>query len=110
MIAIIIIIVLIALALTLGGLALQFRRDAKKEHEAYIAALNLHNTTAAALEQSEARVKCAADAVFWYAEHLMDVKAECAVLQDRLSGLLCPRNDHVWIDGKCVKCGRTKDD
>ena len=31
-------------------------------------------------------------------------------LQDRLSALLCPRNDHVWKDGVCVKCGRVKDD
>ena len=30
-------------------------------------------------------------------------------LQDRLSALLCPRNDHVWKDGVCVKCGRVKD-
>ena len=29
-------------------------------------------------------------------------------LQDRLSALLCPRNDHVWKDGVCVKCGRVK--
>lgn len=28
------------------------------------------------------------------------------VLQDRLSALLCPRNDHVWKDGICIKCGR----
>ena len=28
------------------------------------------------------------------------------VLQDKLSALLCPRNDHVWVDGVCTKCGR----
>ena len=31
-------------------------------------------------------------------------------LQDKLSALLCPHNDHVWVDGCCVKCGRVKDD
>lgn len=30
-------------------------------------------------------------------------------LQDRLSALLCPRNDHIWKDGVCAKCGRVKD-
>ena len=29
--------------------------------------------------------------------------------QDRLSALLCPMNDHVWKDGRCVKCGRVQD-
>ena len=32
-----------------------------------------------------------------------------AALQDRLSALLCPHNDHVWKNGVCVKCGRVKD-
>lgn len=27
-------------------------------------------------------------------------------LQDKLSAILCPRNDHVWQDGVCKKCGR----
>ena len=30
-------------------------------------------------------------------------------LQDKLSAILCPRNDHVWQDGICTKCGRQKD-
>ena len=30
-------------------------------------------------------------------------------LQDRLSAILCPHNDHVWVDGICTKCGRVKD-
>ena len=30
-------------------------------------------------------------------------------LQDRLSAILCPTNNHVWKDGCCVKCGRVKD-
>ena len=27
-------------------------------------------------------------------------------LQDRLSAILCPTNNHVWQNGVCVKCGR----
>ena len=29
-------------------------------------------------------------------------------LQDRLSDLLCPTSNHVWKDGKCIKCGRAQ--
>lgn len=62
------------------------------------------------LEQSKAREKCSADAVMWYAEMLMDTKKERDALQDRLSALLCPMSNHIWKDGRCVKCGRVKDD
>ena len=31
---------------------------------------------------------------------------EKSELTDKLSALLCPTNNHVWKDGKCVKCGR----
>lgn len=30
-------------------------------------------------------------------------------LQDKLSSVLCPTNNHVWKDGFCVKCGRVKE-
>jgi len=57
-----------------------------------------------------------ADAILWYADELMKTKAyfeQCRngnmVLQDKLSAILCPRNDHVWVDGICTKCGRQKD-
>ena len=29
--------------------------------------------------------------------------------QDKLSSILCPHNDHIWIGGKCSKCGRAKE-
>lgn len=28
------------------------------------------------------------------------------IMQDKLSSVLCPTNNHVWRDGECVKCGR----
>ena len=37
------------------------------------------------------------------------VKQERNALQDRLSSILCPTNNHVWKDGVCVKCGRVQD-
>lgn len=53
----------------------------------------------------------------WYADELMKTKAyfeQCragnAVLQDKLSALLCPRNDHVWVDGVCKRCGRQQNE
>ena len=36
------------------------------------------------------------------------VEDDRAYLQDKLSALLCPRNDHVWKDGVCAKCGRSE--
>lgn len=50
-----------------------------------------------------------ADAILWYADELSKSRREIAEKQDKLSAILCPRNDHVWVDGVCVKCGRVKD-
>ena len=74
------------------------------------------------LEQSKAREQCSAQSVLWYAEQLTYAEQEAEGLkmgvdylgqreddlQDKLSAILCPRNDHVWKDGVCVKCGRVK--
>ena len=30
-------------------------------------------------------------------------------MQDKLSSALCPMNNHIWVGGKCSKCGRAKD-
>lgn len=61
------------------------------------------------LERSKAQEKCSAEALLWYADHLAGARVIHENLQDRLSAILCPRNDHVWKDGVCVKCGRVKD-
>jgi len=42
-------------------------------------------------------------------EDAFDRMVERNALQDCLSALLCPTNNHVWKDGVCVKCGRMKD-
>ena len=44
----------------------------------------------------------------WY-ETAEKVTNERDALQDRLSALLCPRNDHVWQNGCCVKCGMVQE-
>ena len=69
------------------------------EHANYLAALNLHNTTAEAAQRVAERDL----------EYALRVSYENINLQNHLSALLCPRNDHVWRDGVCVKCGRMKD-
>lgn len=79
------------------------------EHANYLAALRLHNDAAEASqglkEVIEDRTK---DVLYYYAE-CTKLAAKRNVLQDRLSAILCPNNDHVWKDGRCVKCGRVKD-
>ena len=61
------------------------------------------------LERFKAREQCAARAVIWYSGELLKQITENAQMQDKLSALLCPMNDHVWKDGVCVKCGRVQD-
>jgi len=62
------------------------------------------------IERMRAREQCTAKAVLWYSDELLKRITENVQIQDKLSALLCPRNDHVWRDGVCVKCGRVKDD
>lgn len=94
----------------------EYKRVEKEEHDNYLSAKQLHNTVCGLLERSEDQQKCSADAVMWYAEMLMDTKRERDNLQDRLSALRCPHNDHVWEvsdayrgECRCKKCGRMKD-
>ena len=42
-------------------------------------------------------------------ENRMRVERERDDLQDRLSILLCPQSNHIWIGNRCSKCGRKKD-
>lgn len=43
-------------------------------------------------------------------EEIFRLSAWHNIMQDKLSALLCPMNDHVWRDGVCTKCGRMQDD
>ena len=88
----------------------------KEERECYEAMLRLHNGVAvraqelqaknSALKSEIARLNQCLDTEFEFADEQIDKNRD---LQDRLSALLCPHNDHVWKDGCCAKCGRVKD-
>ena len=104
--------------LCIGSLAAAFVLWAKvdelkkanvEERENYNAVLKLHNTTAEAAQH----VSDYLDIKTHLAEHDLEYAPRVSMknieLQDRLSSLLCPMNDHVWVDGCCVKCGRVKD-
>ena len=90
------------------------KQKTKDEHDNYIAALQIGKTNAEyaqrlekELEQSKAR-DCQGHIDFL--NFCVDtLEKKNAVLQDRLSSLLCPHNDHVWKDGVCAKCGRVQD-
>ena len=103
--------------LCIGSLAAAFvlwakldeqKQMTKDEHANYLAALSLHNATADAAQ----RVSDYLDTKTYLAErdleYALRVSMENIELQDRLSALLCPTSNHIWKDGRCVKCGRVK--
>ena len=61
------------------------------------------------IERLTERLSCINDAARFQFERGVDLYEKNAKMQDRLSALLCPMNDHVWKDGVCVKCGRAKE-
>lgn len=101
----------------------ELKQTVNDEHANYLAALRLHNDAAEELGQCKARERCSAKSVLWYANEItklyacLDAEVEYAdnvidekrKLQDRLSAILCPRRNHIWIDGVCKRCGRAKD-
>jgi len=88
----------------------------REEQECYEAMLRLHNGVAVraqelqakngALKSEIARLNQCLDTEFEFADEQIDKNR---ALQDRLSALLCPSNNHIWKDGVCAKCGRMKD-
>ena len=87
----------------------EWKKTAAEEHECYLAALSLHNTTAEAAQRVSDYLDIKTHLAEQDLEYALRVSMENIELQDRLSALLCPHNDHVWKDGCCVKCGRMKD-
>ena len=86
------------------------KQKTKDEHDNYCVALRIGNTNAKMLGESQERERCSAQAVLWYSEKLKALKEDRNAMQDCLSALLCPSNNHIWKDGVCAKCGRAKDD
>ena len=104
--------------LCIGSLAAAFvlwakvdeqKQKTKEEHANYLAALKLHNTTAEAAQSVSDYLDIKTHLAERDLEYALRVSMENIKLQDRLSALLCPMNDHVWKDGRCAKCGRVKD-
>ncbi len=99
----------LAAAFVLWAKVDEYKRMAQEEHDNYCVALRIGNANAKMLGESQERERCSAQAVLWYSEKLKALKEDRNALQDRLSALLCPHNDHVWKDGICTKCGRQQD-
>ena len=104
--------------LCIGSLAAAFvlwskldeqKQKTKDEHANYIAALNLHNAAAEAVERAERDRDILNEQLHKLSMTNLGLLFDNAKLQDRLSALLCPSNNHVWKNGVCVKCGRVKD-
>lgn len=56
--------------------------------------------------------KCSADKSKLFNQQdafILELITKQEKMQDKLSSVLCPTNNHVWKDGECVKCGRAKD-
>lgn len=53
-----------------------------------------------------------AQAISWYTNQLLEVTEEKDRLTDKLAGILCPHESHLWDDtehGKrCRRCGKEK--
>ena len=93
----------------------EYKRTAQDEHANYIAALQIGKTNAEYAQRLENEKERSTDYSGLYAkqteawrDELDRLWKERNAMQDRLSAILCPRNDHVWKDGVCVKCGRVK--
>lgn len=117
-----------ALLVTLAKLDEQKQKTAE-EHTAYRNALEYGNALAEALREEQERrwdeisraVGLENEISYWkeanddkikdvlyYHKECEKLATERDTLQDRLSALLCPSNNHIWKDGRCVKCGRVQ--
>ena len=85
------------------------KQQTADEHANYIAAIDLHNMVSVMNEQVRFDRDILNEQLHKLSITNLDLHFDNAKLQDRLSALLCPMNDHVWKDGVCVKCGRMKD-
>ena len=94
----------------------ELKQKTADEHANYLAALQIGKTNAEYAQRLENEKERSTDYSGLYAkqkeawrDELDRLWKERNAMQDKLSAILCPHNDHVWKDGRCVKCGRTKD-
>ena len=93
----------------------ELKQKTADEHANYISALQIGKTNAEYAQRLENEKERSTDYSGLYAkqkeawrDELDRLWKERNAMQDRLSAILCPNNDHVWKDGRCVKCGRVK--
>lgn len=110
-----------ALVLALAGFFMMWAKweqekvRTKEERDNYKAAMSLHNAATNALKEIDeyveslnaeiAKLNQYLDTEVEYADDLIDKNRD---MQDKLSAILCPTNNHVWKDGCCVKCRKVK--
>ena len=106
----------LAAAFVLWAKVDEYKHTAKEEHANYMAALRIGKTNAEYAQRLEDEKERSTDYSGLYAKQkeawrceLDRLWKERNAMQDRLSALRCSHNDHVWKDGRCVKCGRAKD-
>ena len=87
----------------------EWKKTAADEHENHVAALRIWNANAEYAQRLEKERDIIFDKLNELSALNIGLHIDNAKLQDRLSALLCPMNDHVWVDGCCVKCGRVQD-
>ena len=96
-----------ALLVTLAKLD-EWKDRAAAEHANHVEAMRIGNTNAEyaqRLENEIAKLDSCLNTEIEYADGLID---ENRAMQDHLSALLCPRNDHIWENDVCKRCGRTQ--
>ena len=85
------------------------KQKTKEEHECYEAMLRLHNGVAVRSQELAESLEREKETLESWKHEYDVIREEKNVLQDRLSASLCPSNNHVWKDGKCIKCGRNEE-
>lgn len=104
--------IVICLILALGALAVFFWNKWKKEQDNYREMLRIANTTAEALqkskEETDFHIQLGMKTLSVEIKRRIKVEKERDALQDFKSSVLCPHNDHIWIDGVCKRCGRAQ--
>ena len=100
-ILIIALILALAAAFVFASMWREEKKKAQAEHNCYLAALRIGNQNAYTTQDKEEK----RDLLSNYVDYLNE---RCNSLQDFKSSVLCPTNNHVWLERTCIKCGKEK--
>ena len=91
----------------------EYKRMAQEEHnrrwDEISRALSIEKEKDGKISMMKDRIKAETEYAYQEMRERVYAEEQRDALQDKLSALLCHMNDHVWKDGRCVKCGRVKD-